>query len=682
MSYINKTYSPLVNSKITAKGRQNLAAGKLNFKYYVFGDGEVDYNKVTIDDYILKPKDFNPDIKTFLLQSDCNPFRSLDSNSLKVIECCLHNKIASKGFFNLGNLSTTLNVDQKYVKKQATVFSQQLNGSTSINLGHTDFEDGDFILFKIVNPTVGELSATETDSPVIYLWFRLTTFKTSTVITLDRPLPYLNYNNVEVNYYIVDKNFKYFDKSNSHLLWDYNNLEFKESCLEEDTFVWNFNAVWNEDFIGVQDTQEKFTDFGSYAYVGQKEYLGYNLKCPQVINNSAVDCHDKLNGILDDIIRGIGIIHYSNMNIKNQYGEYFHISEADNTKVEVVLPTIMWHGRDFGGSTLGTHLGMVFESDITTLKHVDNTNIEYYDLIESSLLIQSGQTPMVVGRVYHQLKIITVHNPELLAALSYKSNRNFTLPPLKGKMVQSQNNNGILLKNKSLYLTYSLEANESYKYCLPQQQYLRFDNSTSTDKDIEFTIENINRLPYMRKKESVGYDGLGFYAHKIKILYQITDIGERPKSNSWISVDYTNNVLTNFVNDTIDPFKLENQNAAEIGFKLNIIKVASGITYNIGEIGYPDINCPDIMNFGDEVFLFGNINAYAGACIYKNVIELQLDEGLFVNSTNPTWSNQQLRISEVGIYDDKYNLVMIAKLYNPIEIIENSLSLFQIEHDF
>ena len=43
MSYIIKRTNPIVNTKLTEKGRQKLAQGKLNFSYWAAGDCEVNY---------------------------------------------------------------------------------------------------------------------------------------------------------------------------------------------------------------------------------------------------------------------------------------------------------------------------------------------------------------------------------------------------------------------------------------------------------------------------------------------------------------------------------------------------------------------------------------------------------------------------------------------------------------
>lgn len=673
MSFLNKINVPLISSKITAVGRQKIAEGNLNFAYYAFGDSQAHYAG-TNNQNILKPKDGNPNVKTFLTGTDCAPFQTLDG--LKVLECCLHNRAKERGFFD-ENDSYKLKLNSTHVKKYGEVFSQQLNGSKLIDIQTTQFDDGDIIVFKIANDVTGYLVASETTAPVPYLFYKITKTPTSTVIELDRNLPYLTYNDIVINYYILDKDVTDYSTNNANVLWDYEDLKFKIECLEEDTYIWNFNIVWGENVIGTQSNQQQYTDYCSFDYLGQKEYLGYDVDCP---DPSTTTCEDKLLGIDEDYIKAIGIIHYTNNNKTNLYGEHFHIASANDFKL--TLQSLMWHRRYFaGGSGTADTLGMVFVAN-PTKKFISNTNIAYYDLVEDSSLIAPTDTAIVVGRIYADLQVVVIHHPDLLAAMSYKSNRNFTLPKLAGKMISPSTSTGILDKGKTMFVTYTFEADNGIQHILPQQQFLKFVNNTLNSKDVEFYLEKVNYLPYMKQKESMGYDGFGFSFHRLKVLYQIVDNGQTPNSANWLAIDYTNNFLVDLIGNTINPLKLETQNSAQTGFTINTVKAASATSYDISILGVPDENCPNIMGFGCEKFLFGNLDVEIGVCVYKSIIEIVLDSDVIVKSTNPTWDNQNLKLTEIGIYDDQYNLVWINNFYKPIEITENTKSLIEIQIDF
>lgn len=677
MSFLNKINVPLINSKITAIGRQKIAEGGLNFKYYSLGDSQLEYHNLSGSQNILKPKDKNPSIKTYLTKVDCAPFQPLDG--VKVLECCIHNRAKERGFFD-ENDDYSLKLSSKYIKHQGTVLSQQLNGTRFINIGTNKFADGDFILFKIANYTSGYVNAGETDTAIPYLFFQITKSPAKTTIELDRNMPFLNYSELPINFYIFSKDINYYSTTNANTLWDYEDLNFQIECLEEDTFIWNMNILWGENVIGTQTNQQQFQEYCSYNYLGQKEYLGYNLDCPDLVASG--DCENKLLGVDDDYVKSIGIIHYTNTNKSNLYGEQFHISDPQHVKIH--LKSLMWHQRYFsGGTATGNDIGMTFIAD-TTKKYISNTNIAYYDLVEDPSLISPNKTASIVGRIFADLQIIVIHHPDLLAALSYKSNRNFTLPKLVGKMVSPSNSNiGVLPKGKTMYMTYTFEANSNIQHILPQQQYLKFINNGVASRDVEFSLEDANLLPYMRQLESSGYDGLGFSFHKFKILYQIVDNGLRPLSESWKAIDYTNNFLVDFIGNTINPFKLEVQNVAQTGFLVNDFKVSLSTPYNLSILSIPDENCPYTMGFGCETFLFGNIDLEIGACTYKSIFEIVVDSDIVVKSTNPTWNtNQNLKMNELGIYDDKYNLVWFNSFYEQIELNTNTKTLIEIQMDF
>jgi hypothetical protein len=131
----------------------------------------------------------------------------------------------------------------------------------------------------------------------------------------------------------------------------------------------------------------------------------------------------------------------------------------------------------------------------------------------------------------------------------------------------------VLLVDSTIYLTYSLESTiDGLQTSLPCQDYVKLTNTTNAPKDIAFRISQTDLLPFMRKIEG-GYDGLGFYADKFKLLYQIvSDENTRPDPGAWKSYDYTSTAITGNVGETIDPKKLEIQTPTITGFMLDTIK--------------------------------------------------------------------------------------------------------------
>jgi hypothetical protein len=113
------------------------------------------------------------------------------------------------------------------------------------------------------------------------------------------------------------------------------------------------------------------------------------------------------------IYKKLGIIHYTNNSVQNNYGESLY----HNTPV-LELPTIMWH------KTTGDTLGLTLSASGNTVQSLPDLNTRYFPLID-----QYGN---VVGKVFNDLKLFTIEDQELLFAMSYKSNRNWTIPEAIG----------------------------------------------------------------------------------------------------------------------------------------------------------------------------------------------------------------------------------------------------------
>ena len=284
--------------------------------------------------------------------------------------------------------------------------------------------------------------------------------------------------------------------------------------------------------------------------------------------------------------------------------------------------------------------------------------------------------------------IVVVDNEELLAAMSYKSNRNWTLPDLKSELTSPVNGEctGTLKAGERIYLTYYMSANSGVTNTLPCQRYSVLDNQTASDKDVQFRLANVDQLPYMRKVESVGYDGKGFYANEFKVLAQVVDpkLTDRPDPKLWREIDFTSTNITTNSGETIDPLLLQNQNSTITGFILEGSTYTGATTFNLGSfIDLPQGTFYNKMNFGDERLFFGNLRTYIGATVYKTLFSVNIDGAEFGSSSNPTYTTGGDRfVSEVGILDNNQNVVMIAKLSRPIKIANSSTATIEITMDF
>ena len=77
------------------------------------------------------------------------------------------------------------------------------------------------------------------------------------------------------------------------------------------------------------------------------------------------------------------------------------------------IPIVMWHKSTV--AELGLSL-----TPVGDLKYLEDHNTPYYDLAD--------ENDNIVGKVFLNLKLFIIEDQELLFAMSYKSNRNWTLP--------------------------------------------------------------------------------------------------------------------------------------------------------------------------------------------------------------------------------------------------------------
>jgi|TARA_R110000851_G_scaffold131429_9_gene265584 hypothetical protein len=663
MSYIIKSTQPFTSVKLTETGREKLAKGQLNFNSWSIGDSEINYKREAfIQDgtltgdtaIVLRPKDKQPNLKYFINKGGTTNNFSFGGSDIRCIKLTVNNEADERGLFT-GNLATGFTTNtSSYVRTSGT--SITISGGTSVTISGAVI--GDFLLVKT------GYSGFTNETPAPHLWFKVQNVVGSTV-TVDRELPNIG----SINAVIIYKGGNIYDNEpDSIAYWDTGTLSFDSSCdiTTMDVPLWNMNVPFSEDIMGVTgSTYENHINYGSYNFLGQKA-------------NSLYSPSDNINS------KSIAIIHYSNKTISNLYGEFFFI-DNDTKTVKIHLPDLMYHRRKFSGSTTGDKMGMTFVASGTSVSTGAN-GLTYIPLIEDPILVNG--TPKQVGRVYTQLKIMTIDDAEIIAAMSYKSNRNWTLPRLDLNQVNPSSGvgTGILGAGKTIYATYVIdnESGTGISEALPCQNYVSHVNNSSTSVDIQFNVEDTGLFPYIRDNGSSG----GFYGDKFKVLYQITD-GERPLSDAWQEIDYTSSVLTaSFVDST--KLEIQNPNAASPTiFELNATTTSGSTIYSlISKLSMAPITSPEILQFGDERFFYGNVEAFIGATIFKTIFKVTINASDFSSTTNVTRSSNpqdnpaNIKVSEVGIYDSDGELIIISKLSQPVELTPGKTVILELGIDF
>lgn len=708
MSYIIKSTSPFVSIKLTDIGRQQLALGQLNFTNWAIGDSEINYGREEIvnenqsditlsaSSIVLRPVDKQPNIKSFITsKNSVGVFQPINSSNMNVIKAVVNNEAEERGFFDNNGSSFTINLDSELTPYYQPLLDTFISGTTTLTLSSTtNVSVGDYVLLTLANDTSGTISTNNTTMALPHLWFKIQGIS-GNLLTLDRNLPDYSSNSVYSNV-IVYRGGEVYDSiatGNTTSYWDTGTLSFNSSINVtcHDFPVWNMNSIWSENLAGMSGgTYEDYTKFGSYQYLGSKNpYFEYLEESSAI--TSTTSCNGPGLSYPDEIKKSISILHYTNNTISNLYGEFLYIDATNDKIVKVHTPNLMYNRANYATGA-GTEMGMTFIASGET-KLIGTSEIEYIDLIEDSSLIASGNTALVVGKVFPQYKMVVIDDEEITAALSYKGNRNWTLPPLAASLVApTLPSTGILEEGKTIYLTYILQNDNSTTLTssLHTQKYIKVTNNTSSSKDVTFRIDGVDLLPYMRKIEDGGYDGLGFFATNFKLVYQIMDDETtRPDSSAWKVYDFTSNSITNNPGESIDPTLLENQNPSEIGFILTTVTDSSATGYNLIPIlNMAPNNQPTYLQFGDERFFYGNLETFIGATIYKTIFSININSSEFNTTSNPTRSKDSttnppdIMVSEVGVYDNLNNLVCIGKLSEPIKLNVGDTAMLELSLDF
>ena len=558
--------------------------------------------------------------------------------------------------------------------------------------------------------------------------------------------------------------------------WSPGSLSFKNNCdvSVKDVKVWNMNINWTEQVAGVLNSDvgegyETYDFYGSSGYCGTKEYLGYNsnsgqvdtgqisdLVYPSLISSSwYYDSYKQQRAVTPERQKCIAILHYTNQTISNFYAEKFATEVSASTAPDIGLaknfrinmPWLMWHKKYINDATQtcpsgATEYGQCFYVDppgfdkfpaqpfVMQSTVNDNMNefpgLRYYYLYDDNagpVTTNLGQTtvgPNPVGKVWPDLKIVTIHDEELVAAMTYKSNRSWTLPaprvtkiPAGTNCVGATSNVGVFSNTsveETLYLTYLMESNSGLTTGLHCNYYVPIKNvpfSEPVDLEIEFG----NEFPYLKPFDltsSFGLDpltkggisgGTGWQANKIHLLYQIVQPGGDISPNQWKQAN-----VTEQIGGSTNDYAYNNQiplsgcvlSSASTKFYLTAANQATATTYNLDNYitvpsasttaGVTYLTGPQLLQFGDEYFFNGGLQTDIMATIYNMKYYINLSSTQFGGDTNamgagtslnPTYESyytsnsvypNNLYITEVGLFDNKDghpDLMAIAKFQSP-----------------
>lgn len=716
MAYIIKNTSGLINTRLTDVGRRYISQGNFNISYFQIGDSEVNYSAVTnynqSNNNILMPA-FNAQNDTGYPESNKQnikyPYYVEGSNGItygipfmnSLVEE-VYNAASPKGFFTENSmiesssaytitsnywvdLSTLQSSNNQVVVQYEMSVCSPTTGTPSPGDYLTLVTDGmgscgtfssnQFLTFRIqdVNPYPGE-----PDTP-------------SYTITLDRKLP--DYSVLPSDTY-WGRTYIYpsgmtvlYDFVTPAPFWQTDTINFESPCdvsNRENTLIWNMNIPWSESPAGVfSSIYEDYTEYGSVTYIGTKEYLGYQSKSGQTDTSFVYyyNSFDELITVPPQDQKAIAIIHYTNQDIDNVYGEKFATipfdpqNPADTTGLarhfKLSIPNLMWHkstgstiGQDFYIDPVGYDLCIPYFIKSTKNIDMNDPGIRYFHLWDTNP--NSNGNLNRVGKVFPDQQIIIIDDEEIIAAMSYKSNRNWTLPAPKISLIppnicqDGSPDVGVLTNDQQvMWVTYRFDTQTGATSSLHCNYYSKVlgPSIVCTDTTQNVAIRFGDEFKFLSEDSSYF---TGFTATSMKIIFQMTGLNQRPNPSNWKEWDVTS--LLNLSNGYITTTTL-------IGVTLVINQTVfeNGTPYQLQNyIDIPTNGQSDILNFGDEYYFYGNIQTDISATIYEMKYQINLTNNQFTNTTNPSWTpGTRSYVSEIGLYNSQKELMVISKLQSP-----------------
>jgi hypothetical protein len=538
--------------------------------------------------------------------------------------------------------------------------------------------------------------------------------------------------------------------------WSDDVINFESICDTDqfDVKIWNMNIPWTESPAGLNPTTHNdFTKFGSIDYIGSKEFFGYTSSKGQIDTDSTY----YYNSFSEKVIvtpeeqKAVAIIHYTNQTIDFFYGEKFALEPYDPTNPDdttgqarnfkLHIPWLMWHKNPncCNGQTFWVDPPGFDDKNLFQVHHIESTKndtmnqpgIRYYHLWDDNP--NTNGIPNRIGKVFPDSKLVIIDDEEIIAAMSYKSNRNWTLPAPQVSLITpntcgtSTTNVGVLTGNsQTMFVTYRFTNNNELTNSLHSNYYtkvvgnnnecnpnvsqnvaIRFGNefpclsqpvipttTTTTTEPCYIITEDLDIITTNDGDNLIWCDESGqtttttcptycnidngFSTTKLEIICQKVNTGNRPISSMWKIIDYTDLISANTVNGYITASSLtgttfiisdELYNSAPYYDLSNYIDITSN-----SETGVT-------LNFGDEYYFYGSLETDIQATIYEMKYKINLSNIEFKNTSNPTWTpGNKSYITEIALLDDNKDVLVMSKLQSPT--LRQGIQQFVIKIDF
>jgi hypothetical protein len=620
MAYIIKNTAGLINTRLTDVGRRYLSQGDFDIAYFQIGDSEVSYTALKSASPAYNQTNNNILMPAFNAQNDTSSPQTNKQNVkypyyvqgnaggtygipyMDSVVQPIYNSAGVKGFFMTGGtpgnwdvqtssaytITSNYQVDMTTLSGQSaititldTLICSPTTGTPSIgdivtiiydgNGGCTDVGTYSVLTYKIqdLSPTTG------------------TTGTTTWGLTLDRSVPdytgkVLGGEMGRVLIYPSGMTVIY-DTITPAPYWETDAFNFESPCdvsQRENTPIWNMNIPWTESPAGLNSNQyEDFTQYGSATYIGTKEYLGYNEPSGQTDTSKVYyyNSYDEEVVVRPQNQKAIAIIHYTNQDIDNVYGEKFATTPfdsenpTDNTGLarhfRLTIPTLMWHKSS--GNTIGEtfwidppgdyNLCVPYYIKSTKNNDMNDPGIRYYHLWDTNP--DDNGNLNRIGKVFPDQEIVVIDDEEVIAAISYKSNRNWTLPAPKLSLLTPNSCSPTptsaqpLVTNvtQSVWVTYRFDST-GFTDSLHCNYYsnIKADATVATDpKNVAIRFGPEFKFLNQPLNTYTSADLSGYSANSMKLLVQVTTGDTKPLPNLWKEIDVTSEISGSSINGYI-----------------------------------------------------------------------------------------------------------------------------------
>lgn len=664
MAFLVANVSENLAARITNKGRKKIAQGDFNISYFQVGDSEFDYTTpfyefdgdVNASQKVLMPFDKDSQVKYPYKYSESSltgttygtPVQSASWDRIT-------NYLSAVGFVSDYSGAT---IDATYEAVDISV----INGTNILSvLNGTSYYNIEFITIFFGELGIGGTITNEVHSSLTYKITEIV----GNDLYLDRPMPDLS--SLSGNVTIIS-----------------NALSSFNPCTDQE-YSWDLNTVWSKTPAGLDPAIVPLTSFESNVFVSAKEYFGYNSSSGQTDNTLTTITNTFGNEIIvpPEEQHSISILHYSKVGVASldpdlpyKYEDYLGHNEEETEYFEIYIPFILYDRN------VDTTIGARFFMD--TEDYYINSSASDTKPNQMKFRYLIDEQGIKVGKVFVNHKVIIFDDQEIVAALDYKSNRNYTLPIPQISTVPVDSKcdvNGYLLTpllsggttGQTVFVTYLLQENYQHNTqsaADPQlsgmccNYYSKISYSTvDSDVSIKFDTDDFQ---FMRASFAEATDG--YIADTFQILVQVVNTGEQPDPTLWRIIDFTDQIPNHTVGDLITP-----ANIRDARFIITSSDYENADIYVMPE-----------TQFGDFQSFPGSVKVARVTDMEVMRFLINLPSGYFETTQNPSYDATVVpaipkRITEVALLDENKDVLVIAKASSPIEKVGTMVLAIQLD---